>query len=778
MNWIIAGCLEVLVTVGTTIVHSESLAAEALPRLDRPFKGKIGLNAKDSLPDWPQPVRAPKDAPNIVIVLWDDIGFADVSTFGGTAQTPELDRLATQGLRYINFNVTSMCSPTRAALLTGRNHHRVGFGVAEGAGGFPGYSSVWKKSTVSLAEVLRRNGYSTAVFGKWHNTPHWEISPIGPFDRWPTSLGFEYFYGFIAGMENHWEPSRLYRNTTAIEAPATPQMGYHLTTDIANEALSWLHTHQSLVPEKPYLIYFATGAIHSPHHAPKEWIERYRGRFDRGWDELRAETFVRQKQLGVIPANAQLTPRPNEIPAWDSLSADQKKLYARQMEVYAGFVAHTDYEIGRVLRAVQEGPGGDNTLIVHIVGDNGPATGGQDGATDGTLAVTDQLKHIDELGSARVPLNWHAAGWAWLASTPFQWWKTYASHFGGVRNPMIVSWPARIKDRGGVRRQFTHVNDVAGTLYEVTGISFPSMVDGVKQQPLDGVTFAQTFDHPDAPSRHHTQYFEMLGNRAMYQEGWIAAARHSNEFSTSPRSLDFTQDRWELYHVEEDFSQSRDLAAEYPRKLKELRALFDRDARKNDVYPLGGTAPYPDTPSLRAGRHHFVFYPGMPRLTETAFPPLAGRSYRIAAHATIPDTGAEGILLSYGGRESGFTFYLKNDRLIYESNPLNGARVILASNIPVPRGNVVLTYEYVNESVQEGRNTLERLVGGISLGKGRLLINEQVVGEAQLPGAMIVSRAGPGSLGIGQAFGSPVSDAFSVPFKFTAALSRVEVEWK
>jgi arylsulfatase len=778
LNRIITASARILIVLGITAVPAASVAADVLPRPETPFKGKIGLTAKESVPDWPQPARAPKGAPNIVIVLWDDIGFADVSTFGGTAQTPDLDRLAAQGLRYINFNNTSMCSPTRAALLTGRNHHRVGFGVAEGAGGFPGYNSVWKKSTVSVAEILRRNGYSTAVFGKWHNTPHWEISPVGPFDRWPTSLGFEYFYGFIAGMENHWEPSRLYRNTTPIEAASTPQQGYHLTTDLANEAINWVHTHESLVPDKPYFLYFATGAIHSPHHVPQEWIDRYRGRFDRGWDELRGETFARQKQLGVIPIHAELTPRPAEIPAWSSLSAEQKRLYARQMEVYAGFVAHTDHEIGRVLRAAQEGPGGDNTLILHIVGDNGPATGGQDGATDGAVTVSDQLKHVDELGSARVPLNWHAAGWAWLASTPFQWWKTYASHFGGVRNPLIVSWPARIKDRGGVRSQFTHVNDVAATLYEVTGISLPSVVDGVKQQPLDGVTFAHTFDHPQAPSRHHTQYFEMLGNRALYENGWVAAGRHSNEFSKAAPVSDFAQDRWELYHVEEDFSQSRDLAARYPEKLKKLQTLFDREARKNDVYPLGGAASHQNTPSVRGDRRHFVFYPGMPRLTETAFPPLAGKSYRITAHAEIPDTGAEGILLSYGGRESGFVFYLKGGRLVYESNPLNGTRVVLASNIAVPHGQVVLACDYVNESVQAGGNTLERLVGGISSGTGRLLINEQVVGEAKLPGAMIVSRAGPGSLGIGQGFGSPVSDRFSLPFTFTGALIKVEVDVK
>ncbi|MFA5058403.1 MAG: arylsulfatase [Opitutaceae bacterium] len=758
---------------GLLIGLISAVAAHLSLAADAAFKGKIAPSVTDSVPDWPQPTKAPAGAPNIVLILLDDIGFADTSTFGGVAQTPELDKLAARGLRYNNFNTTAMCSPTRAALLTGRNHHRVGFGVAESSGGFPGYNFVWKQSTVSIAEVLRRNGYSTGAFGKWHNTPVWEISPIGPFDHWPTSLGFECFYGFMAGMENQWEPSRLYRNTTPVEPPATPQQGYHFTTDITNEAIRWVQTHVSLAPGKPYFLYFAPGAVHMPHHAPKEWIERYRGRFDQGWDKLREEIFARQKQLGVIPANAEPTPRPAEIPAWDSLAADQKKFYARQMEVYAGFVAHTDHELGRLLRAVQQLPGGDNTLILYIVGDNGSCGEcGLDGITDGRqTAIADQLQHIDELGGPQLPSNIYSAGWAWLGSTPFQWWKEIASHFGGVRDPLIVSWPAHIKDCGGLRSQFTHVNDVAATLYEVTGIPFPAVVDGIKQQPLDGVSFVQTFDHPEAPSRHRIQYFEMLGNRAIYQDGWVAAARHWMHWDNRLTS-DYTHDRWELYNVDEDFSEAHDRAVQFPGKVKELQELFDAEARRNDVYPLGGVAHIPDfdkgKPSLTDHKGKFVYYPGIQRLPMEAIPSLSGKSYRITASAVIPDTGAQGVIVSYGGRGSGFAFYLKDDQLFYENNPLNGMHEVIASKIRVPRGNVVLSYEFIKEGVKEGS-----IWGEICSGTGRLLVNGQAVGEAKLSG---VIGSYFGSWGIGQAFGSPVSDAFQPPFRFTGTLTKVEME--
>lgn len=753
-----------------------SLAADLSPPSESPFNGKIAVSAKDSVPDWPQPTKAPAGAPNIVLILLDDIGFADTSTFGGIAQTPELSKLAAQGLRYNNFNTTATCSPTRAALLSGRNHHRVGFGVAESVAGFPGYNFLWKRNTVSVPEVLRRGGYSTAAFGKWHNTPPWEISPVGPFDQWPTGLGFEHFYGFMGGKENQWEPSSLYRDTTPVEPPATPQQGYHLTPDITNQAIGWVHTHESLAPEKPYFLYFATGALHTPHQAPQKWIDQYRGQFDRGWDQLNAEIFARQKQLGVIPADAELTPRPKAVPAWNSLSGDQKKLYARQMEVYAGFIAQTDFEIGRLLDAVRQVPGGDNTLILYIVGDNGAcAEGGPDGFTDAITSVWGQLQHLDALGSPQVASNLYSAGWAWLGATPFKGWKWDASHFGGVRNPLIVSWPARIKNTGGIRGQFAHVNDVAATLYEVTGISLPPVVDGVAQQPLDGVSFAQTFDSADAPSGHHTQYFEMIGNRAIYHDGWLAAAPHwvlPWESPNPERFMDFAHDHWELYHVEQDFSEAHDIAAKYPQKLKELQTLFDAEARSNEVYPLGAVmASHTGEASLTDDKRVFSYTLGTPRIPRAAMPPLAGKSYRITVRAGVPETDARGVLVSYGGRESGFALYVRDQRLIYENNLRNGLHQVITSDASLPRGADVLAFEFTQENVTKGGNAL---AGDTSTGTGRLFINGQVAGQGTLTQALDFGYAR--SLGIGQAFGPPVSDAFQPPFKFTGTLDEVKVE--
>lgn len=769
-------CLAAMAAALAATAASHRASAAQATDSTAPFKGKIEISARDSVPDWPEPHRAPQGAPNIVLILLDDIGFADTDAFGGMARTPELGALAARGLRYNNFNTTATCSPTRAALLSGRNHHRVGFGVADLAG-FPGYDFVWKKSAVSFAEVLRRNGYHTAAFGKWHNTPPWEINPLGPFDHWPTALGFEYFYGFMGGRENEWEPSSLYRNTTPVEPSATPQQGYHLTTDLTDEAVRWLRTHESLAPEAPYFLYFATGAVHSPHQAPREWIDAYHGKFDAGWDILREEVYRRQKHLGVIPADARLTRRPDSVPAWSSLTAAQRKLFARQMEVYAGFISHTDHEVGRLLRAVQAMPGADNTLILYIVGDNGASPeGGLNGSVDASNSVGDQLSHLEELGGPLIPSNEYSDGWAWMGATPFKGWKWVASYFGGVRNPMIVTWPARIKDHGGLRSQFTHVNDVAATLYEVTGIQFPSVVDGIEQLPLDGVSFAYTFGDARAASRHHVQYFEMVGNRAIYDDGWVAAASHFDPSSADMTAgiapdIDFSKDRWELYDVNTDFSEAHDVAAQYPNRLKELQSLFDREARRNGVYPLGaiGTS-HAGEPRLLDDRRRFTYYPGTPRLPRAAMPALAGTSYRITAQALIPASGAQGVILSYGGRESGFALYLKDDRLSYESNPLNGAHVLITSGGPVRPGPATLVFEYTAERDVKigpwGRK--------ITAGTGRLFIDGEMVGEAKLTDAS--QSAYFVSLGIGRAFGSPVSDHFRPPFAFSGTLSKVEVE--
>jgi arylsulfatase A-like enzyme len=763
---------------GFMLIVAAAGAAGSLPPPDPGFSGKISIEDKDSTPDWPKPTAAPKGAPNIVLVMTDDTGFGAASTFGGPVNTPSLAQLASQGLRYNNFNTTALCSPTRAALLSGRNHHRVGFGtVTEIGSGFPGYNGLWKKSTVSFAEVLRQNGYSTAAFGKWHNTQSRDISPVGPFDRWPTGLGFDYFYGFMGGEQSQWEPP-LYRNTTPVDPPpATAKQDYHVTTDIVTDAIGWLHTHESVIPDKPYLIYLAPGATHAPHHVAQVWIDKYRGKFEQGWDKLREETFARQKKLGVIPKNAKLTPRPKELPAWDSLKPEEKRLVSRQMEVFAAFLEQTDYEIGRLLKAVRETPQADNTLVFYIVGDNGAsAEGGLEGSENNIAAaffgleddVAKQLQHIDELGSV-LHDNHYASAWAWGTTTPFQWTKQVASHFGGTRDPLVVSWPARITDKGGLRQQFTHVNDIAATIYQATGITFPDAVNGIAQQPLDGTSFVYSFDHPDEPTHHREQYFEMMGNRALYKDGWVAAARHALPWDARGRSEDFTQDRWELYHVAEDFSEHDDLASKYPDKLKELQADFEAEARKNDVYPLnngiklaGGIGA--SIPGLADGKTEFVYRAGLPRLPASAAPVLV-RSHRITARVVLPDQGAEGLIVSDGGRYGGYALYVKGGRLVYENNFFDRAHETIVSTVAVPKGPAELAYEFTRD---EGKG----FVGGT----GRLFINGQPAGEGRL------EKVGPpsllGTFGIGEAHVSPVSTAFALPYRFNGSIDTVTIQLK
>jgi arylsulfatase A-like enzyme len=750
------GCILLIIAIPCKL-----FAADVLPQPESLFKGKLAFSVKDAVPDWPQPALAPKGAPNVVLILLDDVGFSAASVFGGPVQTPALDQLAAQGLRYNRFHVSAQCSPTRASLLSGRNDHRVGFG-AVGEGGFPGYNTIWPKEAAPIAEVLRQNGYSTAAVGKWHNTPMWEISPVGPFDRWPTGLGFEYFYGFMGAAESQWEPS-LYRNTTAVEPRATVQQGYHLTTDLTDEAIRWVQTHESLAAEKPYFLYFATGATHVPHHAPKEWIDRYRGQFDAGWDRVREATFLRQRQLGVIPADADLTARPEEIPAWDSLPADERRLLARQMEVYAGFLAHTDHEVGRLLKAVQESPGGQNTLILFIIGDNGASSEG--GLIGGADYVASLLGYLDDLGGPRFSNNEYSSGWAWALSTPFQWQKLIASHLGGTRNPLIVSWPLRIKDRGGVRSQYAHVNDVAATLYDVAGVRFPSMVNGVKQLPLDGVSFAESFQNAAAPSRHTVQIYEQWGNRAIYQSGWLANARHFIPWATDRfEKVDYAQDRWELYHLDDDFSQARDIAAQNPQKLKALQALFDVEAKRNNIYPLGGARPLGDVSVFQearyptAGKREFVYHSGLARIPSWQAPDFT-RSHRITANVVMPDKDADGVIIVIGSRYGGFALYVKGNHLIYESGS-ESTHVVLSSPA-LPAGESVLAYEFVREE-----SNLTKVTG-----IGRLYVNGKVVAEAK---QSAVLDWGP--LGVGEAFGSPVSSAFSPPFKFSGALQQVTVE--
>jgi arylsulfatase len=752
-------------------------AAESLPKPDPPFTGTIDVSRDKSVPAWPEGIKAPKGAPNIVLVLLDDVGFSAASTFGGAVDTPELDRLAAAGLRYNSFHVNALSSPTRATLLTGRNNHQVGFGaVADSAAGFPGYNSVWNKNIVSLPEVLRRNGYSTAAFGKWHNTPQWEISPVGPFDRWPTGLGFEYFYGFMAGADSQWQP-RLWRNTVPVEPPSTQEKGYHVTTDLSNDAITWLHQHDALAPDKPFFLYYAAGATHSPHHAPQDWVDKYRGRFDQGWDKLREETFLRQKKLGVIPANAELTPRPKELPAWDSLTAEQKKLLSGQAEVFAGFLAHTDYEIGRVLHAIEEEGQADNTLVLYIVGDNGAsAEGGLEGsyvgpAEGGFKGVEDRLQRLDDPGGELFTNN-YASAWAWATNTPFQWTKQVASHLGGTRNPLLVSWPAYIKGNGGVRGQFQHINDIAPTIYDVTGITFPDTVDGVKQVPLEGTSFRSTFENPAAPTTHTTQYFEMVGNRGIYKNGWWAGARHLLPWKREAwETAGIGQHPWELYNLNEDYSQAHDLAAQNPEKLKELVALFDREAERNNVYPL--TPRRTKQPSPADGKTLFTYREGVSRIPVRVAPNLTGRSHTLTADIVVPEQGAEGVIIAEGGRFGGITLFVKNGRVIFENNASGALRDRIESSVKLPTGTVRIALDYTADPAGPSKpSATERRVKS---GVGRLTVNGTAAGEARYAIFWGYSNE---TLDLGSDSGSPVSREYSSPFAFTGKVDKVVIQLK
>lgn len=740
---------------------STSRAADVLPRPAPPFEGKIGTSSEDSTPDWPAPVTAPKGAPNVVVILLDDAGFAASSTFGGLVETPELDRLASQGLRYNRFHTTAMCSPTRAALLSGRNDHKVGFGdIADFARGFPGYTGIWPKSAASIAEVLRQNGYSTAAFGKWHNTPPWEITPVGPFDRWPTGLGFEHFYGFIGAGDSQWEPMTLYRDTQHISPPSTAEQGYFLTTDVANEAIGWIRAHESLAPDKPYFLYFATGATHMPHQAPEDWIAKYKGKFDKGWDTLHGEIFARQKASGVIPPDTEATLRPKDIPAWDTLTDVQKKVFARQMEVFAGFLAQTDHEVGRLISTIENGKDADNTLIIYIAGDNGAsAEGGVEGGLDHHVTAASQLPYLDEMGG---PLRFghFAAGWAWMTSAPFKWFKRYASHLGGLRAPMVVTWPDKIKDQGGLRTQFTAVNDVAPTIYEAAGIAFPSEVNGVKQMPLDGTSFLYSFEDGSAASRHRLQVFEQRGNRSIYKDGWFAGALHTPLPWVYSKDTNYADDQWELYNIDTDYSQANDLADQYPDKLKELRSLFHEEAQKNDIYPFSEGGNWNQRKHFGTYcRKNFTYYDGLSAFSSQAGPDFS-RPHDVAAHVTVPSGDIDGILISDGMPMYGFSLYIKDRRLVYEAM-FGGYHRVITSDMAIPAGDAQLGYTF-SPSQKDGES-----------GTIRLYINEKLAGQGELT---IPSPIVWGLFTIGKSDFSLESRAYTPPSAFTDTLKRISID--
>ena len=653
-------------------------------------------------------VKAPDGAPNVVVVLLDDVGFGASSTFGGPAETPGMEALAAQGLRYNRFHTTAICSPTRAALLTGRDAHRANMGtVMNVANTNPGYQGVLNPHTATVVEMLRQRGYSTAAIGKWHLTPSWETSPIGPFDRWPTGVGFEKFYGFLGGETDQYAPT-LYEGTSSVQPPAVEN--YHFSEDMSREAIEWLDLQHSLTPNKPFFLYYATGATHAPLQVPQEWIDRYKGRFDQGWDAMREEILARQKKLGVVPANTELTPRPEQIPAWDSLSADQKKVAARLMETFAGFLAHTDAQVAKLVDHLKATGQFDNTLFFYVVGDNGSsAEGGPPGSINymGALQglqepVQVQLAKLDIIGSA-ASYPQYPAGWAWAMTTPFQWVKQVASHLGGTRNPLVVTWPRGIKDEGGLREQFSHVNDIAPTILAAAGIEMPASVNGVSQLPMDGGSMLASFASADAPEFHPTQFFEVFGNRAIYHEGWMASARHDRlpwSVGLANQESNFDDDTWELYNLEEDFSQAHDLAAEYPQKLVELQQLFLAQAQDLGILPLTNAANVrTPMPNLAAGRKR-VTYPGSAvAIPEAQIPTLANRSWSMVADVSIDSDGSgRGLVATVGGTAAGWSLYLDDSgRPVFEYRIFEYGQIRLQGVHPLTKGQHQLSVEFAYE---------------------------------------------------------------------------------
>ncbi len=690
------------------------------------------LDARDAKAPPRFEVKAPRGAPNVVVVLIDDIGFGHSSAFGGPIQMPTLDKLARGGLKYNRFHTTALCSPTRTALLTGHNHHANNAGaIMELATAFPGNTGVRPKSITPLAEILRLNGYSTAAFGKYHETPPWEVSLSGPYDRWPTRSGFDKFYGFIGGETNQWAPA-IFDGVTRVEHKQSPD--YHFTVDMTDQAINWVSAQKALTPDKPFYLYFATGATHAPHHAPQDWIAKYKGQFSSGWDKLREETFARQKQLGVIPADAQLTSRPAEIPPWDSMSADQKRLFERQMETFAGFGAHTDHEVGRLIAQLEAIGELDNTLLFYIVGDNGSsAEGGPEGtvnemmALNGIVGKADQMvARIDDWGGPTTYPHF-AIGWAWAGNTPFQWTKQVASHFGGTRNGMVMHWPKGIAAKGEIRSQFHHVVDVAPTALEAAKLPQPKQVDGVQQRPMDGVSMLYSADQPQAKDRRTTQYFEMFGNRGIYHEGWVACTRHSIPWLIVPLPP-LKDDVWELYHVDKDFSQANNLAAQEPAKLKELQAIFLQEAVRNHVLPIDDrrverfNPALAGRPDLLDGRKTMTVYPGMTGMMENAFINVKGVHHTITAEVELPDDKTAGVIISQAGFFGGWVMYMKNGKAHHEYNWFGLERTNIASDAPLAAGRHTIAYEFIPDTRKPGTG-----------GKSILSIDGKQVAAGQIP---------------------------------------------
>ena len=765
-----------------------------LPPPPQKFEGEINLNAAQSKPAWPARVVPPKGAPNILLIMTDDVGFAAPSTFGGVIPTPSLDRIAANGLRYTNFHSTALCSPTRAALITGRNHHSVGFGVvSEAASGYPGYDSVISKDSSTIGRILLENGYRTSWFGKDHNTPTYQASQAGPFNQWPTGMGFEYFYGFVGGDTSQWQPN-LFRNTTAIY-PYVGHPGWNLTTAMADDAIHWLNQLNDIDPSMPFLVYYVPGGTHSPHHATPEWIKKISDMhlFDKGWNALRDQIFANQKKLGVIPQDAKLTPWPdNLLKRWDTLTDEEKKLYIRQADVYAAYLVYTDHEIGRVIQAVEDMGKLDNTLIIYISGDNGASAEGSPNGTPSEvlqfngveLPVAEQMKFYDVWGTD-LTYNHMAVPWAWAFDTPYKWTKQVPSFFGGTRQGMTISWPGHITDKGGIRNQFHHVIDIVPTILEVTGIPAPVMVDGIAQKPIEGVSMAYTFDKAkaDAPSPHHTQYFEMLGVQGLYNDGWILSAvpvRPPWQLLGKAIEDPASAYKFELYDVRHDWTQYTDVAAANPAKVREMTDLMFGEFAKYQVLPLDAsvaTRLVVPRPSLVAGRKVFT-YSGEPvsGIPDGTAPNVLNTSYTITADIDVPQGGAEGMIVTEGGRFGGYGMYLLKGKPVFLWNLLDLKRIRWEGTEALAPGKHTIEYDFKYDGLGFATLAFNNLSGIGRPGAGTLKVDGKVVSTQTLERTVPLVLPWDETFDIGSDTGTPVDDRdYQVPFKFTGKINKLTI---
>ncbi|MDP3008077.1 MAG: arylsulfatase [Methylococcales bacterium] len=752
-----------------------ALDRSTLPIKEPTYPAITELDARNAKAPPRFQVKAPDGAPNVLVILIDDQGFGVSSAFGGAVQEPVLDKLASEGLKYNNFNTTALCSPTRTALLTGYNHHSNNAGsIMETATAFQGNTGIRPQTITPMAEVLRQNGYSTAAFGKYHETPPWEVSVSGGYDRWPTHSGFDKFYGFIGGETNQWTPA-IYDGVTEVETPKTPN--YHFTSDMTDRAINWIKAQQSLTPDKPFFTYFATGATHAPHHAPKEWIEKYKGKFDMGWDKLREQTLAKQIELGIVPKGTKLAPKPEGIKDWDSLSVKEKELYAHQMEVFAGFAEYTDHEVGRLLDSLKEIGELDNTLVFYIAGDNGSsAEGGMAGLFNEMTFFNgiqenfdDVYKKMGEWGNSSTYPHF-AAGWAVAGDAPFSYTKQVASDFGGTRNGVVVRWPKGIQAKNEIRSQFSHAIDIAPTVYEAAKIPAPQIVNGIKQRPIEGTSMLYSFNNAKSPSKHTTQYFEMFGNRAIYQNGWVARTIHKAPWESKPRNP-FDKDVWQLFNVNEDFSEANDLAATNPKKLQELQKVFLREAVKYNVLPIDDRSlerlnpEIAGRPDLMGTRTSLTLYDGM-RIAEMAGINTKNHSYTITADIDLVDTTTRGVIISQGGRFGGWTLYMKDGIAHHQYNYLGLERSNIAATKAMTAGHHVIKYEFTMNEAKAG-----------SGGTTTLSVDGEKVAEGKIPKTQPYIFSADEGINVGADHETPVSEDYKEgDNKFTGKIQKVTIE--